>query len=216
MRKMHLGWLFAAAWLLMSCNSGRLSPQALQQKLDSIARLESKERLEAQGIHLDRDVSPIQLFYDSLGIQPLPVRYTQDYVSFLPGFKDVPMELASFMGLEGRVQPKAISLPEAIGAKLMILAADEGDGLYSLWLYSLDEQFMPVDKLCLYATSKREAADNMELEPEDQLVQDFVITSDYEICLTDYTGSLKAEVQRVFHVDPSRHFLEEKEIDYSE
>ncbi len=78
MRKMHLGWLFVVAWLLMGCNSGRLSPQALQQKLDSIARLESKERLEAQGIHLDRDVSPIQLFYDSLGIQPLPVRYTQD------------------------------------------------------------------------------------------------------------------------------------------
>ena len=96
----------------------------------------------------------------------------------------------------------------------MILAADEGDGLYSLWLYSLDDEYMPVDKLCLYATNKEDAKANLEAEPEDQLIQDFVVTSDYEVRLTDYTGKFKAEVQRVFHIDPSRHFSEDDEIDY--
>jgi hypothetical protein len=186
----------------------------MQQKLDSIAKLEAKEKLEAQGIHLDRDVSPVQLFYDSLGIQTLPIRYSEDYVKFLPGYKVVPAELASFMGLEGRIEPKAISLPETAGAKLMILAADEGDGLYSLWLYSLDDEFMPVDKLSLYATSKEDAKENELADPENQLIQDFVITSDYEIRLTDYSGKFKAEVQRVYHIDPSRHFEEDDEIDY--
>ena len=186
-------------------SSGELSPAELQMKLDSIHRLEAKERLAAQGIHLDREVSPVQLFYDSLEIQPLPIRYS---------YKTVPAELASFMGLEGRVEPKAISLPETAGARLMILAADEGDGLYSLWLYSLDDEYMPVDKLCLYATNKEDAKANLEAEPEDQLIQDFVVTSDYEVRLTDYTGKFKAEVQRVFHIDPSRHFSEDDEIDY--
>lgn len=193
-----------------------MSPELLQQKLDSIRRLENKERLAAQGINLDREVSPLQIFYDSLGIQPLPLRYSEDYVSTLPNYKTVPAELASFMGLEGRIEPKAISLPETAGTRLMILAADEGDGLYSLWLYSLDDDYMPADKLCLYATSKEEAKANLDAEPEDQLIQDFVITSDYEIRLTDYTGKLKAEAQRVFHIDPSRHFIEDEEIDYED
>ena len=195
-------------------SSGNLSPAELQHKLDSIQRLEAKEKLAAQGINLDREVSPIQLFYDSLDIQPLPLRYSEDYMATLPNYKVVPAELASFMGLEGRVEPKAISLPETAGARLMILAADEGDNLYSLWLYSLDDEYMPVDKLCLYATNKEEAKANLEADPEDQLIQDFVITSDYEVRLTDYTGKFKAEVQRVFHIDPSRHFSEDAEIDY--
>ena len=195
-------------------SSGNLSPAELQHKLDSIQRLEAKEKLAAQGINLDREVSPIQLFYDSLDIQPLPLRYSEDDMATLPNYKVVPAELASFMGLEGRVEPKAISLPETAGARLMILAADEGDNLYSLWLYSLDDEYMPVDKLCLYATNKEEAKANLEADPEDQLIQDFVITSDYEVRLTDYTGKFKAEVQRVFHIDPSRHFSEDAEIDY--
>ena len=199
---------------LTSCGNRSMSPEQMQQKLDSIAKLEAKEKLEAQGIHLDREVSPVQLFYDSLGIQPLPIRYSEDYVRFLPGYKTVPAELASFMGLEGRIEPKAISLPETAGTRLMILAADEGDGLYSLWLYSLDSEYMPVDKICLYATSKEDEKENLEANPEDQLIQDFVVTSDYEVRLTDYSGKFKAEVQRVFHIDPSRHFVEDDEIDY--
>lgn len=200
----------------VACRNNRLSPEQMQHKLDSIAKLEAQEKLEAQGIHLDREVSPVQLFYDSLDIQPLPIRYSENYVKFMPGFKVVPAELASFMGLEGRIEPKAISLPETIGAKLMILAADEGDGLYSLWLYSLDDEYMPVDKLSLYATNKEDAKENELADPEDQLIQDFVITSDYEIRLTDYSGKYKAEVQRVYHIDPSRHFTEDDEIDYED
>lgn len=204
----------ALSTALTSCGNKSMSPEQMQQKLDSIAKLEAKEKLEAQGIHLDREVSPVQLFYDSLGIQPLPIRYSEDYVKFLPGYKVVPAELASFMGLEGRIEPKAISIPETAGTRLMILAADEGDGLYSLWLYSLDSEYMPVDKICLYATSKEDEKENLEADPEDQLIQDFVVTSDYEVRLTDYSGKFKAEVQRIFHIDPSRHFVEDDEIDY--
>jgi hypothetical protein len=216
MRKSTIVVVVLAVLALGACKNNRLSPEQIQQKLDSIAKVEAKEKLEAQGIHLDKDVSPVQLFYDSLSIQPLPIRYSEDYVKFLPGYKVVPAELASFMGLEGRIEPKAISLPETAGAKLMILAADEGDGLYSLWLYSLDDEHMPVDKLCLYATSKEDAKENELADPEDQLIQDFVVTSDYEVRLTDYSGKFKAEVQRVYHIDPSRHFEEDDEIDYED
>ena len=199
---------------LTACRNRQLSPEEMQRKLDSIAMVEAKEKLEAQGINLDREASIVQLFYDSLNIQPLPIRFSDDYVKTLPGYKTVPAELASFMGLEGRVEPKAIALPETVATRLMILAADEGDGFYSLWLYSLDDEFMPVDKLNLYAITKEEAKENEIADPEDQLIQDFIITSDYEIRLTDWNGKLKAEIQKVYHIDPSRHFTEDDEIDY--
>ena len=85
-----------------------------------------------------------------------------------------------------------------------------------MWLYSLDSDYLPVDKLCLYATSKQEKQENDEALPEDKLIQDFVITSDYEIRLIDYTGKYKAEVQKIYHIDMSRKFLEFQTIDYEE
>ena len=202
--------------LLASCGNKQMSPGQMQAKLDSIARLETIEQLEMQGIHIGKDISPIQLFFDSLNIQPLPVRYSDDYVKYLPNYTSVPYELVKFMNFEGRTDPKAIALPESAGARLIILAADEGDGLYSLWLYSLDDDYMPVDKLCLYATSKEEQKENEMADPEDKLIQDFTITSDYEIRLTDYSGKFEAEVQRVYHVDMSRKFSEDAEIDYEQ
>ena len=207
--------LLLAAVLMTACGNRRWSDSQMQQKLDSIAKLENLEMLEAQGININKDVSPIQLFFDSLNLQPLPIRYSEDYVKYLPNYKSVPYELVSFMDLEGRTEPKAIALPETAGTRMMILAADEGDGLYSLWLYSLDTDYLPVDKLCLYATSKEDKKINDEALPEDKLIQDFVITSDYEIRLTDYSGKYKAEIQKVYHIDMSRKFTESDEIDYT-
>ena len=217
MKRIRLFFLpLLGVMLLAACGNKRMSPADMQQKLDSIARLETIEQLEMQGVHIGKDISPIQLFFDSLNIQPLPVRYSEDYVKYLPNYTSVPFELVKFMNFEGRTDPKAIALPESAGARLMILAADEGDGLYSLWLYSLDDEFMPVDKLCLYATSKEEQKENELADPEDKLIQDFVITSDYEVRLTDYSGKFKAEVQRVYHIDMSRKFSEDQEIDYEQ
>lgn len=206
--------IFSSLVLALVACGNKMSPGQLQQKLDSIAKVEAVERLEAQGIRLDTDVSPIQLLFDSLNLQPLPIRYSADYVKYLPNYKSVPYELVRFMNFEGRTDPKAIALPESAGTRLMILAADEGDGLYSLWLYSLDTDYMPVDKLCLYATSKAEKELDDEALPEDKLIQDFVITSDYEVRLTDYTGKYKAEAQKVYHIDMSRKFSETESIDY--
>lgn len=206
--------IFSSLVLALVACGNKMSPGQLQLKLDSIAKVEAVERLEAQGIRLDTDVSPIQLFFDSLNLQPLPIRYSADYVKYLPNYKSVPYELVRFMNFEGRTDPKAIALPESAGTRLMILAADEGDGLYSLWLYSLDTDYMPVDKLCLYATSKAEKELDDEALPEDKLIQDFVITSDYEVRLTDYTGKYKAEAQKVYHIDMSRKFSETESIDY--
>lgn len=191
--------------LFFSCGGRRnqMSPEELAHKLDSVKAVEIKEKLKMQGINLESSDNPFKVFFDSLNIQPLPISYSEDYVNFLPGFQDVPKEILSNMDVQGGEHPKAISLPETIGAKLMILAVDEADNLYSLWLYSLDNDYIPIDKLCLYAIEDKED----DIDPEE-FIQYFSITSDFEIHLIDYSKTRNTtQSEEIYYIDASRKFL---------
>jgi hypothetical protein len=193
--------------LLSACGGRGLSAEQMQQKLDSIKKIEIAERLEAEGIHLDNSDNPLKQFYDSLALLPLPITYSEDFVRFLPNFKPVPQDIAKALDLEGNGKQKAISLSESLGAKLMLLAADENEDAskYSIWLYSMDDDCMPVDKLCLFAVEDEE--ENIDFS-EEEILQYFTITSDYEIHLMDYSKEAhKTRTEEVYTLDASRNFL---------
>lgn len=195
--------ILAVSLLIISCGGKKqMSPEDLQHKLDSVKALEVKEKLKLQGINLEDASNPLKMFYDSLYLQTLPISYTEDYVRFLPDFKEVPDEIISLMDLERGAHPKAVSLPESLGARLMLLAVDEYEGQYTLWLYSLDNEYVPVDKLCLYAIEDKED----EIDPEE-FVQYFSITSDYEIHLLDYSKTKhQAQSEEVYYIDDTLRF----------
>jgi hypothetical protein len=195
--------LFLACWLV-SCRNGHSSAVQLSRKIDSVKALDEAHRLRLHGIHLD-DASPLKIFYDSLCVQPLPLSFTDDHVHGLPGFTVVPAEIKEFLNLEGRMMPKAVSLPETLGARLMLLAADLEDGDYALWLYSLDDEFYPVDKLLLYdprqASTAKAGADRKNVY--------FFITSDYVIHVVRHTDSSDSEGQfREYFIGDGRQFIE--------
>lgn len=196
--------ILAIMLLLLSCGGRRqLSPEELSHKLDSVKNVEINEKLKLQGIDLELSDNPLKQFYDSLNLQTLPISYTEDYVKFLPAFKPIPQEIIPFFELLDCNEPKAVSLPESLGAKLILIATDEQPHLYSLWLYSLDDDFRPVDKLCLYAIEDK----SDEINP-DEFIQYFSITSDYEIRLLDYSRILhKANFEEVYYIDSSRKFM---------
>ena len=196
--------ILAIMLLLLSCGGRRqLSPEELSHKLDSVKNVEINEKLRLQGIDLELSDNPLKQFYDSLNLQTLPISYTEDYVKFLPAFKPIPQEVIPFFELQDCNEPKAVSLPESLGAKLILIATDEQPHLYSLWLYSLDDDFRPVDKLCLYAIEDK----SDEINP-DEFIQYFSITSDYEIRLLDYSRILhKANFEEVYYIDSSRKFM---------
>ena len=184
-----------------------MSPEELQQKLDSVKALEMKEKLALQGIDLESSDNVMKLFYDSLEIQPLPLSYNEDYMRLLPSYKPMSDDVVAYMNIVDCRHPKAIALPEAIGAKLIIIAADETDGEYSLWLYSLDDEYFPVDKLCLFSVDEREPEEYTEINQEEFL-QYFSITSDYTIRLMDYTKEgYKAQLEEIYEIDASRKFV---------
>lgn len=195
--------ILALVALIVSCGGRRqMSPEELVHKLDSIKALEIKEKLALQGIDLASSDNPFKVFFDSLSMQTLPLSYTEDYVHFLPGFQEVPAEILSYMNLNGGEHPKAVSLPESIGARLMILAVEESAGSYSLWLYSLDNDYVPIDKLCLYAIEDKED----DIDPEE-FIEFFSITSDFEIHLIDYSKTRnEVNSEEVYYIDDSRKF----------
>ena len=202
MRNLLLVFFIAA--LAAACGNRRMSEVELQSKIDSVNRLEVARQLKLRGIQLE-ETSPFQLFYDSLRMQPLPVSYSEEYVKYLPNFTVVPTAIMAYLELEGRVSPKAIALPEMLGAKLILLAADMTDGEYELWLYSLDDDCIPVDKLQLYAPK---TLSDTELGLPEQEIH-FSITSDLEIRLMEYTSDYAQQGQlSVFVVDESRQFVE--------
>ena len=90
---------------------------------------------------------------------------------------------------------------------MVLLAADESPkdkDKYSLWIYSLDDEYMPVDKLCLYALEDEE--DQFDINPEE-FIQYFSITSDYEIHLLDFSKtSNKTETEEIYCLSPGRKF----------
>ena len=194
--------------MFSACGGRSMSAEEMQRKLDSIQKIEAAERLAAQGINLAESDNPLKQFYDSLNILPLPITYTDELIRYLPNFKPVPQDIAKALELEGNNKQKAISLSETVGARLMILAADEEDDRYSLWLYSLDNDYLPVDKLCLYAID--EEADLDDFGAED-ILQYFTITSDYEIHLMDYSKDAhKTRTEEVFTLDAQRNFQLQK------
>ncbi len=204
--------------LLSACGGRSMSAEEMQRKLDSIQKIEVAERLAAQGINLEESDNPLKQFYDSLALLPLPITYTDEFVRYLPNFLPVPQDIAKALDLEGNGKQKAIQLTESLGARLMILAADEGveedeegnegEVRYSLWLYSLGEDYLPVDKICLYAIDDES---DFDLYDEDDIMQYFTITSDYEIHLMDYSKEKhKTRTEEVYTLDASRNFLLQK------
>jgi hypothetical protein len=194
--------------LLASCGNSRTSQAVLEQKIDSIKALEVKRQLRMKGIKLD-DVSPFQMFYDSLYLQSLPISYSEDYVKYLPDFTVVPMAFVSFLELEGRSKPMAIALPEIDGKTMVLLAADLVDGEYELWLYSLDDDYYPIDKLMLYEPRKIASKKLQQSLPPQETY--FSITSDGEIRVLEYASNEDAEGQlSTFVLNDSCQFVEQQ------
>ena len=204
---MRIVGLMMAVLLLAACGGKKMSPEELQHKLDSVKALEIKEKLALQGVNLESSDNPMKLFFDSLEIQPLPLSYDEDYVRLLPSYKPVTKDVVSYMNIVDCRHPKAIALPETIGARLIIIAADETDGEYSLWLYSLDDEYFPVDKLCLFSVDERDPEEYTEIN-EEEFLQYFSITSDYMIRLMDYSKEgYQARLMELYEIDASRKFI---------
>lgn len=190
----------AAMALLAACQGGSMSPAEMQRKVDSVRALENLDILRAQGIDLE-ERSPLAEFYDSLALQSLPLLATTDYVGILPRFTDMPSEFARLIGISIGGQLKAKALPETLGTRLMMIAADNGREVPTVWLYSLDMDYRAVDKLLLYTPATEDDA----FFSND--TRAFLITSDYTVTTQEYDAEQGTVRQQSYTVDDGRRFI---------
>jgi hypothetical protein len=199
----HLSFSVAlpVALLLSACSGSRRPSEAeLQRKVDSVERLENLRMLKLQGVNLE-EANPLQVFYDSLEIQSLPVSLNDIYLQNPSNFTIIPQTMAQLLGFEGTFCNRAVALPESVGTRLMLLLAQNDEEDRSLWLYSLGEDYLPVDKLQLYSS---------QLETQlaaDGLSANFYITSDYQIGLSKSDTSHKNVWEAHYIIDSSRLFM---------
>lgn len=181
-----------------SCGN-RMSSEQLAQKLDSVKMVEQVEQLRLQGIQLE-DENPLHAFFDSLSVQPLPIRFTEEYVTLLPHFESMPPDIAHFLQLGVTDDVRAVMLPETISCRLVIVAVVNQEGDRTLWLYSIDSDYLPVDRLLIYSPTTID-------DVVEQKVSEFSITSDYEIRIREIKGANMHQEQQVYHVSPARQFI---------
>ena len=158
--------------LLWAC--GNRVPANLDQKLDSLRTLEELEKLRAMGVKT-HDSNPLHEFYDSLALQVLPIRYSEDFVAQYKTFSYVPRPIAEFLNLEGRGETRAVALPERKNLRLMMVAGIEESQLTEMWLYSLDADFFPVDKLCLYDVADSDEESYFAITSDMDIYRDHVL-----------------------------------------
>lgn len=198
-RKNYLSLLLLSALaVLSSCSGNRTNAVDLQRKIDSVLAVENKEQLRLQGINLD-DVSPLQEFYDSLNIQPLPLQATEDYAALLPNFTEVPSPFAPLFQQNISSDLRAVSLPETLGTRLILLAVADKVGKYSIWLYSLDVDYLVADRLLLYTPTPDGIGGDVSFSQ-------FVIDNDYVVTLQQYNSADGSIAQQSYEIDMSRHF----------
>jgi len=192
--------LMAVGLLIAACGGGRMSEAELQRKIDSVMAVENAEQLRLQGIELG-EANPLQVFYDSLAIQPLPLVFDKAYLEEAPNYLAIPKELALMMELDTGMVTRVISLPETISNRLMLELVNHSYEDYTLWLYSLGVDYSQVDKMMLYSTRQEK-----QFEAKD-MHAGFSITTNYEIRLNRYTNDNKQMWEELYVVDDSRHFM---------
>ncbi len=183
-------------FVLLASSCGNKRVENLQEKIDSLRTLEQLKELRRQSMQTGEQFdNPLQAFFDSLEVQVLPLYYVPETDELYSMFTYVPEGIKVYLNFESDNEVRAAALPRRGALRIILLAAFEYGEMMEMWLYSLDEDYFPIDQVCLY-----DAADDA-----DECY--FAITSDYRIyrnhvlyhiniegkILEDYVGNLPDE-----------------------
>ena len=143
--------------------------------VDSIRQAEQLQEMKRQaGVYDD----PVEAFFDTLQLRPLPIQSERSNFSKIGHFSRVPSSVASLLGYPSTARLKALMLPKVHGLRGLILAEQKDSVNSSLYLYTLDRDYRPIDHLCLY-----EEKDEDRIDDFGKSLMDYFITSEYEVSL---------------------------------
>ena len=205
MRYITLSILIPLVLALLSCGQRKRDAVFYEQMVDSIRKAEQLEEMKRQaGVYDD----PVEAFFDTLALRPLPINSERGDFAKIGRFGKVPPSVASLLGYPASARLKALLLPKSHGLHALLLSEQLDSVTSTLYLYTLDRDYQPVDHLCLY-----EERDEDRAEDFGKLLMDYYITSSYEVSLLYTYQSLtthksESEQSRRFQLTADGRFQE--------
>ena len=192
--------------VVAACGGRRGDAAYYAAKIDSLRKAEQLQQLRT-GAGLSG--APVEQFFDTLQLCPLPVRSVGGNIERLAHFVQVPRDIAMHMGYPEDVDLRVLRLPRYHGHRVVLLAQEQDSVPPTLFLHTLDDACQPLDQLCIYEQRAEERGDELVM-----VFNDYYITSDYHITLlfaylkndSDYPHQ---EGVRRYGITPDGHIEEE-------
>ena len=167
--------LIAILLCAFSCGN-RKSATDYEGMIDSIRKAEVEKELfkPAAG-------DPVVAFFDSLAMKSVPMKYSPEFVEYLPQMMKVPVVYNSRFDYESNVDLYAVKLPSYQNYHLMLLGEKLDSTNVSLYLCTMNRDYVLVDRLCIYEQKIEEKNGKLGL-----MRQEYYITSKYEVTLVSY------------------------------
>ena len=167
--------VLAALLLTFSCGN-RKSPEDYAGMIDSIRKAEVEKEL-LKPVAGD----PVVAFFDSLAMKSVPMKYSPEFVEYLPQMMKVPEVYNSRFDYESNVELYAVKLPSYQNYHMMLVGEKLDSTNVSLYLCTMNRDYVLVDRLCIY---------EQKIEDKDGKLgvmrQEYYITSKYEVTLVSY------------------------------
>ena len=205
--KRSLLWIlvFPLALTLLSCGQRKRDAVFYEQMVDSIRKAEQLQEMKRQaGVYDD----PVEAFFDTLQLRPLPIQSERSNFARIGRFGRVPMSVASLLGYPVDTRLKALLLPRYHGLHALLLEEQVDSITSNLYLYSLDRNYQPIDHLCLYEERPEDRAEDFGRQ-----FMEYYITSGYEVTILYFYESLRshkteAEQTSGYQLSPDGRFEE--------
>ena len=205
MKRSMLWILIPLVLTLLSCGQRKRDAVFYEQMVDSIRKAEQLEEMKREaGVYDD----PVDAFFDTLQLRPLPIKSERGDFAKIGRFGRVPLSVISQLGYPVDTRLKALMLPKVHGLHAMLLTEQLDSVTSNLYLYTLDRNYQPIDHLCLY-----EERDEDRAEDFGKLLMDYYVTSEYEVTILYIYESLRthkteAEQTRRFQLNADGFFEE--------
>lgn len=168
--------IFLVLWLLVtSCGGGKKDAAYYEQKIYSIRKAEQLKELRKTAGVFDE---PIDVFFDTIQVRPLPIRSAGANIGKIGHFCELPPAVISTLGYPVETPLKLMKLPRANGFMVVMIAEQQDSVPPIVYLKTLDARYQTIDQLCIYEQKAEERGDDFGL-----VYNDYYITSDWEITL---------------------------------
>jgi len=174
--------LMAVVLLSYSCGN-RKNAADYDQMIDSIRKAEVAAELLKPN-----EGDPVIAFFDTLGIKSIPMKYDVSFVEYLPQMKKVPSVFNSRFDYESNVELLAVKLPSYKNYHMMLLAEKLDSTTTTLYLCTMNQEYVLVDRLCIYEQKIENRNGNLGV-----MRQEYYVTSKYEVTLVSYFRGEKDE-----------------------